>query len=101
MAPQRDAVRVAPAGELDLANAAALQAQLDDLHDAGFKHVVLDLRELTFMDSAAVRLILKEDRLARSTGRHLSLIEGSPTVQRVLNICGVADQLDFADPPPA
>ena len=101
MAPQRDVVRVAPTGELDLASAAALQAQLDDLHDAGFTHVVLDLRELTFMDSAAVRLILKEDRLARSTGRRLSLIEGSPTVQRVLNTCGVADQLDFADPPPA
>lgn len=93
--PQRDVVRVAPAGELDAANAGALQAQLDDLHGAGFKHVVLDLRELTFMDSTAIRLILEEDRLARSSGRRLSLIKGSPAVQRVLSICGLSEQLDF------
>lgn len=94
-------MRVAPDGELDLANAATLQAQLDELRNAGFEHVVLDLRALTFMDSSAVRLILREDRLARSAGRQFSLIKGIPAVQRVLDVCGLSDSLDFGDPAPA
>lgn len=96
--PQRDAVRVAPRGELDLCSAAALQAQLDELRAAGFAHVVLDLRELTFMDSSGVRLIFREDRLARSAGHRFSLIAGNPQVQRVLSICGLVERLDFGKP---
>ncbi|MBW3608582.1 MAG: STAS domain-containing protein [Actinobacteria bacterium] len=91
-------MRVAPGGELDLANAATLQAQLDELRGAGFQHVMLDLRELTFIDSSAVRLILREDRLARSAGRRFSLIQGPPAVQRVLDVCDVLDRLDFGEP---
>ena len=96
--PQRAAVRVTPSGELDLSNAGALQAQLDELRTAGFPHVVLDLRELTFMDSSGVRLIFREDRRARSAGHRFSLIAGNPQVQRVLNICGLAERLDFGEP---
>lgn len=96
-------MRVATAGELDLATADALQAQLSDLRAAGFAHIVLDLRELTFMDSAGARLILAEDRLASSAGHRFSLIEGVAAVQRVLDVCGLSEQLDFGDPdaPPA
>ena len=78
-----------------MASAGSLQAQLDELRDAGFKHVVLDLRALTFMDSSGVRLILREDRRARSTGRRFSLIRGDPAVQRVLDICGLSETLDY------
>jgi len=96
--PQRSTVRVAPSGELDLVNAAALQAQLDELRAAGFEHIVLDLRELTFIDSSGVRLIIREDRVARSTGRRFSLIAGAAPIQRVLTICGLAARLHFEDP---
>ena len=89
-------MRVTPNGELDLSNAGALQAQLDELRTAGFAHVVLDLRELSFMDSSGVRLIFREDRRARSAGHRFSLIAGNPQVQRVLNICGLIERLDFA-----
>jgi anti-anti-sigma factor len=43
----------------------SLEAQLRELHDVGFEHVVLDLRELAFIDSTGLRLILSEDK--RST----------------------------------
>jgi stage II sporulation protein AA (anti-sigma F factor antagonist) len=95
--PQRRSVRVAIAGELDVANVGVLQTQLDDLRDAGFAHVVLDLRKLTFMDSSGVRLILREDRLARSAGRRFSLVEGIPAVQRPLVLCGLLEGLEFGD----
>lgn len=96
--PQRDIVRVAAAGELDLVSARVLQVQLSELRDAGFEHVVLDLRELTFIDSAGVQLIFTEDRLARGAGRRFSLISGIAAVQRVLDLCGLSERLDFGDP---
>ena len=93
-------MRVATAGELDLPNSAALRAQLRELRQAGVQNVVLYLRELTFMDSAGVRLILDEDRLARATGGRFSLIKGVATVQRVLDLCGLSERLDFGEAPP-
>lgn len=99
--PQRDCVRVAVAGELDVANAEALQTQLDELRAAGFRRVLLDLRELAFMDSSGVRLIVTEDRLARGDGRRFGVIKGRPAVQRALDLCGVSDTLDVRDSVPA
>lgn len=94
--PQRDFVRVAPVGELDLATAPELQAHLDELHGAGFKHVVLDLRQLTFIDCLGARLILAEDRLARRSGGRFSIVKGGRAVQRVLDVCGLTDELQVA-----
>jgi anti-anti-sigma factor len=98
--PQRDAVRVVATGALDVANAGVLQARLDKLRSAGIAHVVLDLRELTSMDLAAARMILREDRRARSKGWRFSLIKGIPAAQRVLDLSGVSDRLEFGPPPP-
>jgi anti-sigma B factor antagonist len=95
--PQGEVVRVVPAGELDLATAGELEAQPQELR--GFEHVVLDLRKLTFLDSTGIRLIFSEDRSARSSGRDFSLINGPPAVQRVLDICGLSDQLRFTSSP--
>lgn len=62
----------------------------------GFKHIVLDLRQLTFMDCLGMRLILAEDRFARRTGRRFSIIKGGRGVQRVLDVCGLTEKLQIA-----
>ena len=93
--PERELVRVAPAGELDLATAPKLELQLHELRDSGFRSIVLDLRRLTFMDSTGIALILREDRLASDRGHAFSLIAGPPAIQRTLNICGVLHRLPF------
>jgi len=85
--PERDVVRVAAVGELDLLTVAQLQTQIDELREAGFERVVLDLRQLTFMDSTGVALILEEDRIARSSGCEFSIISGAPAIQDVLEVC--------------
>jgi anti-sigma B factor antagonist len=89
--PERDVVRVTAIGELDLATVAQLQTQIRELREAGFAHVVLDLRQLTFMDSSGVALILAEDRFARLNGQNFSLISGTPAIQRVLTLCAGDD----------
>jgi anti-sigma B factor antagonist len=89
--PERDVVRVAAIGELDIATIAQLQAQICELREAGFADVVLDLRQLTFIDSSGVELILNEDRFARRNDQNFSLISGTPTIQRVLTLCAAND----------
>lgn len=87
--PERDTVRVAPVGELDLATASLLEEQLHELRSAGFEHVVLDLRELTFIDSSGIRVIVAEHRFAEDTEHEFSLLSGPPAVQRALEVCGL------------
>ena len=60
--PHRESVFVRPVGELDLATAPIVDAQLCELVEAGFTSVVLDLRKLRFLDSTGLRLLLVRQR---------------------------------------
>ena len=90
-----DLTRVVPAGELDLATVSQLGAKLDDLLQVGARRIVLDLRELTFMGSSGLRLILKLDAIASRDGLEFGLISGSEPIQRIFRISGMADRLPF------
>jgi len=92
--PERDVVRVVPVGELDLATAGVLEHELHELRSAGFDRVVLDLRELTFIDSSGIRVVLAEHRFADTSNHEFSLISGPPAIQRALEICGLLGLLD-------
>ena len=87
--PERDVVRVAPVGELDLTTAGLLERELRELRSAGFDHVVLDMRALTFIDSSGIRVVLAEHRFADTSNHEFSLISGPPAIQRALEVCGL------------
>lgn len=91
--PERDTVRVVPVGELDLATGELLEQQLHELHSAGFDRVVLDLRELTFIDSSGIRVVVAEHQFAERVEHAFSLIGGPPPVRRALEVCGLLDLL--------
>jgi anti-anti-sigma factor len=91
--PERDVVRVAPIGELDVATTPALEHQLHELRHSGFERVVLDMRGLTFVDSTGLRAILSASRFADSDGRSFSLVLGPPATTRALEISGLLAQL--------
>ena len=93
--PERDCVRIAPVGELDIATVGKLEETLHELHEAGFARIVVDLRDLEFLGSAGLRLLVMEHDLARRGGHEFALIAGPPPVQRVLELCGLRDQLNF------
>jgi anti-sigma B factor antagonist len=94
----RDAAWVHLAGELDLASAPALR---DTLRDAETRAqiVLLDLRDLTFMDSAGVHAIVRACVRAQRAGRRLILVRGPRQVDRLLALAGVADRLEIDDSP--
>ena len=95
--PYRDVVHVRAIGELDMAAVPAVGAQLDELAAAGFAHVVLDLREVSFMDSAGLRLILAWDAKARADGLTFELVHGPAPVQRLFDVTGATDRLRFTE----
>ena len=96
--PNRDSVRVAPVGELDLATVDKLRAEIDRLRESGFSQLVLDLRGVRFLDSTGLRLVLELDASATEAGQELQIIRGSAVVQRIFEVTHVAERLKFIDP---
>jgi len=94
--PNRDEVRVCPVGELDLATVPSVDAQLAELWSLGFKRLVVDLRNVCFLDSTGIRMLLAWHTLSSADGVLFSIIPGPPVVQRVLEITGVTRYLRCA-----
>lgn len=94
-------VHVVPQGELDLATAPELERALLERLEAG-DDLVLDLRELVFMDSSGVRVLVTAHRVADDPDHGRLLIvrpEGGSPVSRVLDISGIAEQLGMVETP--
>jgi anti-sigma B factor antagonist len=94
-----ESVWVHVAGELDLATVAKLRETLDDAQRHA-RVVVLDLRELVFMDTSGVHLILEAAARARSGGGRLMLVRPPVGVDRVLTITGVPNEVLIFDAEP-
>lgn len=99
--PDRASVRVAPIGELDLATVDRLHATVEDLVAVGFERVVIDLRELVFIDCAGMRLLCALEEGARDDGWRLALIQGSAAVRRLFALTDTLEVLPFLASPPA
>jgi anti-sigma B factor antagonist len=91
---------IAPTGELDLSGAALLEDEFDRLaSESELSTLVLDLRQLEFMDSSGLRLVVLADMRAREAGRRFVLVKGAETVHRVFEITRMSERLEFvADP---
>jgi len=87
-------------GELDLPATAELEPELDRLgEEPGVDVVTLDLRELEFLDSSALRLVVVAARRFEEGGRRLVLGRGGQSVQRVFEITRMTERLEFVDAP--
>jgi anti-anti-sigma factor len=84
------------AGEVDIATSPQLlQALGEAQRDA--RLVVLDVREVTFIDSAGVHAILAAAATARREGHRLMLVRGHAHVDRVLALTGASAQISTFD----
>lgn len=89
-------VVVRPRGELDLASTPDLRAILQEQYNKKAS-VLLDLSELTFMDSSGLRLIWDTAADAKQHGLELALASGPPEVMRVFELTGLKKRLNFTD----
>ncbi|MDX6595273.1 MAG: anti-sigma factor antagonist [Solirubrobacterales bacterium] len=86
-------------GELDLASASALEAELDAALGNGSGHVIVDMGELAFIDSTGLALLVAA--LGRDgDGPRLRFIRSrTPAVTKVLKLTGLDARLPFVDDP--
>jgi anti-sigma B factor antagonist len=93
-----DRTRFVPMGELDLATAPELEGQVLEAIGEG-RSVVLDLSELTFMDSTGVRTIVAAHQAAKGSGADLVVVRPArdSAVSRVIEISGIAEALGLVD----
>jgi len=88
--------RLVLGGDLDMAARFQAEQALDQLLAEPVEQLVVDLGEVTFVDSTGMSLVLELDDRARTDGFKLRLLRGPDDVQRVFELAGVADVLPFA-----
>lgn len=76
------------AGEIDASSVRVLADHLEPLPE-GRGEVLLDLAEVTFVDSSGLRVLIDAHQRAERGGRRLVLVEPSPVVRRLLDISGL------------
>jgi anti-anti-sigma factor len=86
-------------GELDLASVPLLQSELEAVDLEPGAMMVLDLRELQFMDSTGLRAILDAHSRSRQRGYGFAVTRGSDQVERLLSITRVSEHLRIMDAP--
>lgn len=94
-------VRLALTGELDIAGAARVEQELERIEREPPATIVLDLRDLAFMDSTGLRVIVAADSRAREQARRLVIVRGSATVQRIIEMTRLDERLEIVDDPAA
>ena len=93
-----DASTVRLSGELDISTAAELEALLSELEaPGGPTRILVDLSDLSFMDSTGLRLLVTADLRLRRDGRELRLIPGPEAVHRVFRLALLEERLTFVD----
>ena len=84
---------VVPEGDLDVATARELDAVLATQSGP----VVVDLRRLSFVDLAGLRMLLEADTRSRQNGMNLHFIP-APIVRRLFELAKLPDRLAYVEP---
>jgi anti-anti-sigma factor len=94
-----EATVLAVSGELDLASSAEFARALEQAAGSDPGLVVLDLREVEFMDSSGLAVLVKAHQRAHDAGQRFGVINGSPQVQRLLSLTGMDERMTMVESP--
>ena len=92
---QRDSqsVSLVLSGELDLGSAPKLRNCLAELANAGVINLVLDLANLTFLDSTGISLFVTNFKRSSACGGLFVIRNAPPQAMRVLELTGLVELL--------
>jgi anti-sigma B factor antagonist len=82
-------VRVSAAGEVDSTSAPVLREHLDIVLDSGATEFVVDLVQVSFLDSAGLCVLAAAHRRAGERGIRMRVLASSRAVIRPLQITGL------------
>jgi anti-sigma B factor antagonist len=86
--------RVALGGELDMMTVPILAEQLERSEQDGIVALVLDLRNLTFVDSSGLHAFLRARKRAEANGHRLLLIGATQETRRLFELTGTEYLMD-------
>lgn len=95
----KQAATLAASGELDLMAAPALRTQLERTWQTGADRVIVDLRDVQFIDSTAIHIILGAHHHAQDAGRGFYIIDGGAQVHMLLSLTGALGILNVVAAP--
>ena len=85
-------------GDLDIASEARATADLEGAMD-GAEVLVADLRDLSFIDSTGVRVLLALELRARERGTRFGVVRGGGMVGRLLEVTRIHERFPVVDDP--
>jgi anti-sigma B factor antagonist len=88
-----DLVVMSLRGEVDLSNADRLGRTIGDLVALRPPRIVIDLAQVSFLDSSGVSCLLAAAKAAEAAGCALRVQDPTESTLRVFQICGVDDKL--------
>ena len=88
-------------GELDIATLPEFEQALTRMRSQGLERMVIDLRELSFLDSMSIELLLRVHGELEATGAELVVVRGPRAVNRVFDLMELERVLTLVDEPPA
>ena len=91
---------VAVHGDVDLATVDVLRTQLTGAIERADK-VVLDLREVAFMDTQGLAAVIEAEQACAAAGTHFVVVRAPATVHRLFDMIGLSERLTFVDDPAA
>ena len=98
MSAQDSTETVTVRGDVDLATVGALRNELTGALDRADK-VVLDLREVTFMDTQGLAAVIEAEQASSSTGTPFVVVRAPATVHRLFDMIGLTERLTVVDDP--
>jgi anti-anti-sigma factor len=90
-------VTISLKGELDLSSVGKVQEELRRVEAEAPALLVLDLTDLSFLDSTGLRTVVTADERARENGRRFVVVRGPDAVQRVFAITRLEERLEMVD----
>lgn len=93
---KQDVLIVRLSGELDHHTAEELREQVTDvIENRNVRHIVLNLGQLTFMDSSGLGVILGRYKQIKNVGGQMVVCAVSPTVKRLFDMSGLFKIIRF------
>lgn len=85
-------------GEIDVASQAALRRRMSEVIAAGSGDVVMELSEVSFIDSTGLRMMLDLHRTLTGQGRRLRLRGAQGPVRRLFELTAMFEILEREPP---
>ena len=82
-------------GSLDLSDVAELESCVRQAERSDAREIVIDLSDVTMIDSAGMTALVKITRRSQMSGARVRFLRGTGQVEWVMRLCRLHDRLPF------